>query len=63
MDEQTIKTYNKMSEEYDNETAEFWQKFPSEIINQFVKQLKTNAEVLDVGSGPGRDGLILKKEA
>jgi len=59
MDEKTINTYNELAEEYDKETADFWDRFPPTIFNKFVKLSK--GKVLDVGSGPGRDGLMLKK--
>ncbi len=59
MDAQTIDTYNKMAVEYDLETADFWQRFPVTIMHEFINRVK-NKKVLDVGSGPGRDGLILK---
>jgi ubiquinone/menaquinone biosynthesis C-methylase UbiE len=59
MDKSTIETYNQMASEYDNETITFWEEFPKEIIDKFI-QLAPEKSVLDVGSGPGRDGLILK---
>jgi ubiquinone/menaquinone biosynthesis C-methylase UbiE len=59
MDKVTIDTYDKMAEEYDEETSTFWKRFPVNFIEQFVKDLK-QGKVLDAGSGPGRDGLILK---
>jgi ubiquinone/menaquinone biosynthesis C-methylase UbiE len=60
MDEKTIQTYNKMSLEYDEETKDFWSRFPDTIIIKFVLELGKESKVLDLGSGPGRDGLILK---
>jgi SAM-dependent methyltransferase len=57
MDRQTIKTYNEMAREYDDETNDFWERFPRTIIDKFSELAK--GRVLDVGSGPGRDGLIL----
>ena len=59
MDQQTIKTYNEMAGEYDDETKDFWERFPRTIIDKFSEL--TSGKILDVGSGPGRDGLILQK--
>lgn len=58
MDQQTIDTYNRQAKEYDVETADFWNRFPRAIIDTFIKQ--AHGKVLDLGSGPGRDGVILK---
>src|SRR6185436_13529912 len=58
MDQRTINTYNEMAEEYDVETADFWKRFPRAIIDKFSEAV--HGKVLDIGSGPGRDGLILK---
>ncbi len=60
MDTQTIKTYDKMAKEYDDETADFWQRFPRTFFDKFI--FLTKDSVLDVGSGPGRDGLIIKEK-
>jgi ubiquinone/menaquinone biosynthesis C-methylase UbiE len=60
MDKVTIDTYNRMSSEYDAETADFWKRFPHTIIDKFAGI--TKGRVLDVGSGPGRDGLILQEK-
>ncbi|MBI4993637.1 methyltransferase domain-containing protein [Candidatus Wolfebacteria bacterium] len=59
MDQKTIDTYNELAKKYDAETLDFWDRFPKTIINKFIEFAK--GKVLDVGSGPGRDGLILKK--
>lgn len=58
MDRITIDTYNRLAKEYDEETKDFWERFPRTIIDKFSELVK--GKVLDVGSGPGRDGLILK---
>ena len=47
-----------MAKEYDDETIDFWDKFPKTFFDKFIKLAKR--KVLDVGSGPGRDGLILQ---
>src|SRR3989338_7321509 len=58
MDKVTIDTYNRTAQEYHTETASFWDLFPRTIIDTFASM--AHGRVLDVGSGPGRDGLILK---
>jgi len=59
MDKKTIDTYNELAQEYDDETKDFWERFPRSILDKFIKLAK--GSVLDVGSGPGRDGLILQQ--
>jgi ubiquinone/menaquinone biosynthesis C-methylase UbiE len=59
MDQKTIDAYNELAKEYDEETADFWERFPRTIIDKFVEY--AHGTVLDVGSGPGRDGLILQE--
>lgn len=59
MDKQTIDTYNKLAKEYDKETAGFWEEFPRTFLDEFIKL--SGKKTLDVGSGPGRDGLLLQK--
>lgn len=58
MDNKTIQTYNQMAKEYDEETSDFWERFPKTFINKFIEL--TKGKVLDVGSGPGRDALLLR---
>jgi ubiquinone/menaquinone biosynthesis C-methylase UbiE len=58
MDQNTINTYNELAKEYDEETADFWDRFPRTFLDKFIELARGN--VLDVGSGPGRDGLILQ---
>ncbi len=60
MDEKTIQTYNQMAKEYDEETVDFWQMFPRTFFDKFAELVQ--GSVLDVGSGPGRDGLLLKEK-
>ena len=60
MDPKTIKTYNKLAKEYDEKTADFWENFPRTFFDKFAEL--TRGKVLDVGSGPGRDGLLLKEK-
>ena len=59
MDKITIETYNSMATQYDEETVEFWDLFPRTFFDKFIRL--PGKKVLDVGSGPGRDGLILKQ--
>lgn len=58
MDIKTINTYNKMAKEYDEETVDFWDRFPRSILDKFVNLV--SGKILDIGAGPGRDGLLLK---
>lgn len=60
MDKVTIDTYNRTAAEYDAETTSFWDVFPRAIIDTFADM--TYGRVLDVGSGPGRDGVILQEK-
>lgn len=59
MEERTVNTYNLRADEYDQQTAHFWEKFPNSVIVNFARGIN-RGKVLDVGSGPGRDGIILK---
>ena len=58
MNRKTIETYNTLSNEYDKETVDFWNNFPRTFFDRFFELSGT--KILDVGSGPGRDGLLLK---
>ncbi len=59
MDLRTIDTYNKLASEYDAETADFWERFPRTFLARFIE--RSGPTILDVGSGPGRDGLLLQQ--
>lgn len=59
MDPQTIETYNRMAKEYDEETADFWERFPRTFLDKFIAL--SGDKIIDVGSGPGRDGLMLQQ--
>ncbi len=61
MDKKTIDTYNELAKEYDEETIDFWERFPRTFLDKFIASVKKGGKVLDVGSGPGRDGLLLKE--
>lgn len=58
MDQQTIDAYNQHAKNYDEETVGFWEMFPRTFFDKFIEC--SNGSVLDIGSGPGRDGLILQ---
>jgi len=57
MDVVTIKTYNLKAKEYDEETVDFWGGFPGGFLDRFAGLVR--GSVLDISSGPGRDGLLL----
>lgn len=57
----TVSTYDKYHDVYDNETIEFWKLFPPVVIQSFVSSLP-GKRILNIGSGPGRDALILKDQ-
>ncbi len=59
MDSQTIDTYNQLAQVYDDETKVFWDIFPREVFDKFSNLVQ--GRILDVGSGPGRDGLLLRE--
>ncbi len=59
MDQRTIDTYNKMAKEYDDKTVDFWDQFPRTFLNKFTEL--SGRKIVDVGSGPGRDGLLLQQ--
>lgn len=58
MDRKTIDTYNTLAHDYDTETIEFWETFPRSFLDKFVEL--SGKKILNEGSGPGRDGLLLK---
>lgn len=59
MHTETIKTYNSMAGPYEQETEGFWDEFPDAIFRKYRESVR-GWRVLDIGSGPGRDGLILR---
>ncbi len=59
MDQRTVDAYNQLALAYDQETTVFWDLFPPTFLQAFVQQ--SGRRVLDIGSGPGRDGLFLQR--
>ena len=59
MDKETINTYNKMAKNYDLETEDFWKQFPHTFLDKFIEL--SGQKIIDIGSGPGRDGLLLQR--
>jgi hypothetical protein len=55
----TIDTYNAYAVAYDDETTGFWRDFPTPFIDAFASRVK--GDVINIGSGPGRDALLLKE--
>lgn len=55
----TLKTYNDYATIYDEEVIAFWDAFPREFIDAFATALPGKC-VLNVGSGSGRDALLLR---
>ena len=55
----TIRTYDAIHDLYDAETRDFWEKFPAQTVKEFVSRLH-GKDVLNLGSGPGRDSIILR---
>jgi SAM-dependent methyltransferase len=61
MDQATIEAYNRYSQIYDQEVIEFWENFPKTTVDEFSKRLG-GKRVINLGSGSGRDALILKNK-
>ncbi len=57
----TIRTYDAIHDLYDAETRDFWEKFSAATVREFVSRLH-GKDVLNLGSGPGRDSLILREQ-
>ena len=55
----TIEAYDKYAEIYDQEVIEFWDNFPVEFLQKFATSLP-GKRILNVGSGSGRDALLLR---
>ena len=59
MDQRTVDAYNRLALAYDQETTVFWDLFPPTFLQAFIE--RSGPRILDVGSGPGRDGLFLQQ--
>jgi SAM-dependent methyltransferase len=55
----TIGAYNKFADIYDQEVIDFWANFPRDFLQRFVKATP-GKRILNVGSGSGRDALLLR---
>jgi Methyltransferase domain. len=55
----TVKAYDDYPQVYDDMVVDFWQKFPQDFIKFFADNLPTK-NVLDLGSGSGRDAVLLR---
>jgi SAM-dependent methyltransferase len=60
-DNPTLETYNQYAQIYDDEVVAFWENFPKDFVEAFVTGLSPK-RVLDVGSGSGRDALLLRDQ-
>lgn len=56
----TISAYEEHSEDYRKEVQDFWLNFPAETITAFASRM-SGKKVLNIGSGPGDDAKILRK--
>jgi SAM-dependent methyltransferase len=56
----TVEAYNRYAELYDQEVIDFWSNFPNDFLEQFAQHLP-GTRILDVGSGSGRDALLLQQ--
>jgi SAM-dependent methyltransferase len=59
-DNPTIAAYNQYADLYDEEVIEFWDSFPKAFLEKFVTYAP-GKHILDVGSGSGRDALLLRE--
>lgn len=59
MTDPTIEAYNEFANIYDQEVINFWDNFPKEFIDQFIK-ITPGKKTLNFGSGSGRDALLLR---
>ncbi len=55
----TIDAYDHYAQLYDQEVIEFWEMFPKTTLEAFRSRL-AGPKVLDLGSGSGRDALLLR---
>lgn len=57
---ETLRAYNEYANVYDAEVIEFWEQFPRTFIDAFSNTLPQGGRILNVGSGSGRDALLLR---
>ncbi|MBL8159074.1 class I SAM-dependent methyltransferase [Candidatus Saccharibacteria bacterium] len=57
----TIEAYNQYAHNYDEGVTTFWDNFPRTFIMAFVERTP-GRRVLDVGSGSGRDAVLLREQ-
>jgi SAM-dependent methyltransferase len=55
----TIATYDQYAQIYDQEVIDFWANFPEAFIDKYISLLP-GKRVLNLGSGSGRDALLLR---
>lgn len=60
MDHQTVNSYNKFGQSYDQDTSDFWEIYPRVILDEFIESVG-KGNILDIGSGSGRDAEIFRK--
>ncbi len=48
-----------MANAYDDRTVDFWKSFLRTFLDKFIEL--SGKKIMDVGSGPGRDGLLLQQ--
>lgn len=61
-DKDTIAAYDQFAESYDRSVVDFWDNFPTEIIDELAAK-SPGKKLLDLGSGSGRDALLLKRHS
>ena len=57
----TIEAYNTYAVLYDQEVTDFWNNFPKSFVDKFKEQTQ-GKHLLNLGSGSGRDAVILRDE-
>lgn len=55
----TIQAYDRYADVYDQEVIDFWEQFPKDFLGRFRDTLP-GQDVLNVGSGTGRDSILLR---
>ena len=58
-DEQTLAAYSQFAHSYDASVVDFWAEFPRAFVQHFVQKLP-GKRILNLGSGSGRDALLLR---